>query len=91
MRALSLLIPCAGLLSGCGSGVDAQKIREVKPSMSVPQVETLLGRPSHIDEAETTGLRGQVYDYTSSHGEGRVVFLNDAVFKAEFIPEVKSR
>jgi outer membrane protein assembly factor BamE (lipoprotein component of BamABCDE complex) len=85
-----LLIPgSACLLAGCSSGVDAQKMGEIKPAMSTTQVEALLGQPSHIDHAETTGLRGDVYDYVSIRGEGRVVFLNDVVFKAEFLPASK--
>ena len=90
MRQLSLL-PFGGacLLVGCTAGVDAEKIREIKPAMTTSQVEALLGQPTHIDHAESTGLRGDVYDYTANRGEGRVVFLNDAVFKAEFIPAPK--
>ncbi len=58
--------------------------------MKTAQVEALLGRPERIDASETTGLRGEVYHYPGSGGEGRVVILNDSVFKAEFIPEGKS-
>lgn len=68
----------------------ATKIAEIKPGMKTDQVTTLLGRPAHIDHSETTGLQGDVYYYPSSSGQGRVVFLNNAVFKAEFIPGAKS-
>ena len=73
-------------LSACSSAVTPEKISQIKPAMKVDQVEAILGRPAHIDQSETTGLSGQVYYYTSPHGEARVTFLNDAVFKAEFIP-----
>jgi hypothetical protein len=73
-------------LCSCSSGVTANKISQIKPAMKVDQVEALLGRPAHIDQAETTGLRGETYHYPASNGEGRVVILNDTVFKAEFIP-----
>ncbi len=74
-------------LSACSSSVTAAKIGEIKPAMKADQVEAILGQPAHIDQAETTGLRGEVYHYPGSNGsEGRVIFLNDAVFKAEFVP-----
>jgi hypothetical protein len=53
-------------------------------------VEAILGRPDHIDQSETTGLRGQVFHYAGRGGEGQVVFLNDTVFKAQFVPGGKS-
>lgn len=76
-------------LTACTSAVTPDKMAEIKPAMKVEQVEALLGRPAHIDQAETTGLRGETYHYPAPNGEGRVVFLNDAVFKAEFIPGAK--
>jgi outer membrane protein assembly factor BamE (lipoprotein component of BamABCDE complex) len=77
-------------LSACSSSVTSQSIAQIKPGMKTAEVEALLGRPTHIEESETTGLRGDVYYYPGSHGEGRVIFLNDTVFKAEFVPEGKS-
>ncbi len=73
-------------LTACSSGVTPDKISQIKPAMKVDQVEALLGRPARIDQSETTGLRGEAYHYPAANGEGRVVFLNDSVFKAEFIP-----
>jgi hypothetical protein len=35
-------------------------------------------------------LQGDVYYYHAPNGEGRVVFLNNVVFKAEFVPGAKS-
>ena len=78
------------LLSACSSGVTPQEISQIKPAMKADQVEAILGRPAHIDHAETPGLTGEVYTYPGSQGEGRVIFLNDAVFKAEFVPGTKS-
>jgi hypothetical protein len=71
---------------GCSSAVTAARMGEVKPGMKASQVEALLGPPAQIEQAETTGLRGEVYCYPAPDGQGRVVFLNDAVFKAEFVP-----
>jgi hypothetical protein len=81
-----VLPACAVFLAACSSAVTAEKISQVKPAMKAEQVEAILGRPAHIDEAETTGLRGEVYHYPAANGEGRVIFLNDAVFKAVFVP-----
>jgi hypothetical protein len=85
-----LFIGLSLVLTSCSSAVDARKISQIKPAMKVDQVEAILGVPTHIDQSETTGLRGEVYHYPSSNGEGRVIFLNDAVFKAEFVPGGKS-
>jgi hypothetical protein len=74
------------LAAGCSSAVTPEKMAQVKPSMKADQVEAILGKPAHIDQAETTGLKGEVYHYPAANGEGRVIFLNDAVFKAEFVP-----
>jgi len=76
-------------LTAC-SNVTPDKIAEIKPSMNVDQVEKILGQPARIEHAETTGLQGDVYYFTASNGEGRVIFLNSTVFKAEFVPGVKS-
>ena len=77
-------------LAACSSSVTPDKISQIKSGMKIDQVEVLLGQPAHIDHAETTGLTGDVYHYPAANGEGRVVFLNDAVFKAEFVPVGKS-
>lgn len=86
----SLMTLCLLALGACSSSVNAEKISQIKPAMKVEQVEAILGRPDRIDQAETTGLQGQVYHYQAASGEGRVIFLNDSVFKAEFLPGGKS-
>ena len=78
------------VLSACSASMNREKISQIKPAMKVDQVEAILGAPASIDQSETTGVRGEVYRYPGSAGEGRVIFLNDAVFKAEFVPERKS-
>jgi hypothetical protein len=83
---MTTLLGIAFTLAACTSSITPDKMALIKPAMKVEQVQALLGRPAHIDQAETTGLRGETYHYPASNGEGRVVFLNDTVFKAEFIP-----
>jgi hypothetical protein len=73
-------------LTACSSSVTSEKISQIKPAMKPAEVEAILGQPTSIDHAETTGLTGDLYHYPTPNGEGRVVFLNDAVFKAEFVP-----
>jgi hypothetical protein len=80
------LLGLALALAACSSGATAEKMAQIKPAMKVEQVEAILGQPAHIDQAETTGLRGEVYHYPGTNGEGRVIVLNDAVFKSEFVP-----
>ena len=87
---IGLSASLALVLASCSSAATPEKISRIKPAMKVAEVEAILGRPDHIEQAETTGLRGEVYHYTGSGGEGQVVFLNDVVFKAEFVPEGKS-
>jgi hypothetical protein len=74
------------LVTACASSVSAQKMAQIKPGMNADQVEAILGRPAHIDQSETTGLQGQVYHYPGPNGEGQIVFLNNAVFDAKFVP-----
>ena len=73
-------------LAACSSSVTPKKISQIKPAMKPSEVEAILGQPASIEHSETTGLTGDLYHYPSSKGEARVVFLNDAVFKAEFVP-----
>jgi len=73
-------------LTACSSAVTPEKISQIKPAMKPAEVEAILGPPASIEHAETTGLTGDLYHYPAPKGEGRVVFLNDAVFKAEFVP-----
>ncbi|HUB66258.1 MAG TPA: hypothetical protein VL981_02080 [Candidatus Methylacidiphilales bacterium] len=73
-------------LTACSSAVTPEKISQIKPAMKPDEVKAILGQPASIEHAETTGLTGDLYHYPAQNGEGRVVFLNDAVFKAEFVP-----
>ena len=88
---MTALLGCTSILSACTSALTPEKMAQIKPAMKVEQVEALLGHPARIDQSETTDtlLRGETWHYPASNGEGRVVFLNDAVFKAEFIPQDK--
>jgi hypothetical protein len=86
------LLASAIILTACSSAVTPDKMAQIKPAMNAAQVEAILGRPAHIDESETAdqNLSGEVDHYPGSNGEGRVIFVNHAVFKAEFISGAKS-
>jgi len=79
-------------LTACSSAVTPDKMAQVKPGMSSDQVELLLGRPATIDQSQSADqtISGEVDHYPAPDGEGRVVFINHAVFKAEFVPGAKS-
>jgi hypothetical protein len=84
----------AGLLcAACSSAVDSAALARVSDGMKVEQVEAILGRPTHIDQSEIPDMGGiidgKVYDYSSPGGEARVVFVNNTVFRTEFIPPGK--
>jgi hypothetical protein len=92
MCELVLVGTSALALAACSSGATADKINQVKPGMTSAQVEAILGRPASIEQSETSDqtLTGEVDHYPGSGTEGRVVFVNGVVFKAEFIPTTKS-
>jgi SmpA / OmlA family len=79
-------------LTACSSAVTPDKIAEIKPAMNTSQVEAILGRPTSIEQSETADqtLSGEVDHYPAPNGEGRVIFVNHAVFKAEFVSGTKS-
>lgn len=79
-------------LTACSSAVTPDKIAQIKPAMNAAQVEALLGRPATIEQSETADqtLSGEVDHYPAPNGEGRVIFVNHAIFKAEFISGTKS-
>ena len=82
-----LLLPVFALiLVACSSSVTASRLAQVREGMKTAEVETILGRPTRIEQAEITGLTGKVYHYQSGAGDGQVVFVNDAVFKTDFVP-----
>jgi outer membrane protein assembly factor BamE (lipoprotein component of BamABCDE complex) len=82
-----LFLPAVALFLGaCSSSVTASKLAQITTGMKSSQVDTILGQPTRIDHAEITGLTGQVYHYVSEQGDGRVVFINDAVFQTDFVP-----
>ncbi len=85
-----VLIAAAILIAGCSSSVTPAKLGQVSPGMKTDQVEALLGQPTRIEQSEITGLTGEVYHYVSRQGDGRVVFVNGAVFSTQFVPEIKS-
>jgi outer membrane protein assembly factor BamE (lipoprotein component of BamABCDE complex) len=71
-------------LVACSSAVTQAKLNQISNGMKTDQVEALLGQPTRIDQSEITGLTGQVYHYVSAQGDGRVVFINGAVFETAF-------
>jgi hypothetical protein len=87
---LMFAVLAAVSMAGCSSAVTPEKMAQVTVGMKTADVEKILGRPAHIDQSETTGLRGEVYDFSGVNGTGRVIILNDIVFKAEFVPGGKS-
>jgi outer membrane protein assembly factor BamE (lipoprotein component of BamABCDE complex) len=90
MRRLPIL-SAALALTACGTcGIPESKLKKISPGMTVDQVISIIGQPSRIEHAETTGLQGDTYDYPSNGGEARVIFLNNTVFKAEFVPGAKT-
>jgi len=89
---MPFLLGSAITLAACSSAVTPDKISRIKPGMKTDQVEAILGRPAHIDQSETAdqSVTGEVDHYPAPNGEGRVIFVNNAVFKAEFVPGAKS-
>jgi len=81
------ILGAALALTACSSAVTPDKMAQIKPPMNQEQVEAILGRPASIDQSETADqtISGEVDHYYGSLGEGRVIFVNHAVFKAEFI------
>ncbi len=91
IRSAVTLSSALGLVA-CSSAVTPEKIAQVKPAMTSAEVETILGRPATIEQSETSDqtVNGEVDHYPASNGEGRVVYVNHTVFKAEFVPNGKS-
>ena len=86
------LLGSALALTACSSAVTPGNMSQIKPGMTSGQVEALLGRPASIEQSETADqtISGEVDHYPAPNGEGRVIFVNHAVFKAEFVPGAKS-
>jgi hypothetical protein len=84
---LALAAPFA--LCACSSSVTPAKMAQIKPAMTPAEVEAILGQPASIEQSETADqtINGEVDHYPASEGEGRVVFVNHTVFKAEFVPK----
>ena len=92
MKAFFFCLPAILTLTACSSAVTPGDMSQIKPGMTSGQVEALLGRPASIEQSETADqtLSGEVDHYPAPNGEGRVIFVNHAVFKAEFLPEAKT-
>jgi hypothetical protein len=86
------ILGAALALTACSSAVTPDKIAQIKPAMSQDQVEAILGRPARIEQSETADqtISGEVDHYPAWNGEGHIVFVNHAVFKAEFVSGAKS-
>jgi hypothetical protein len=89
---MTLLLGIAFALTACSSAVTPDKMALIKPAMKADQVEAILGRPASIEQSETADqtINGEVDHYPAPNGEGRVIFVNHSVFKAEFVPGAKS-
>jgi hypothetical protein len=93
MTSRLVLLAAALVLTGCGScGYPDNKIGKILPGMTVDEVTKLLGQPVRIDHSESNDqtITGEVYHYPSANGEARVIFVNQAVFKAELVPGAKA-
>ena len=88
--AVGVGIPALHTWSEAATVAKFSQIEDMKPPMTVAQVETSVGAPSRIDSSETTGVTGQVYHYPFLRGEMKLVFVNGVVFHAEFLPGAKS-
>ena len=84
MAALVIITACSRLTE--------DNLQKVHGGMSTAQVEAVLGRPSSIEQSETPDqtMTGEVDHFQGPGGEGRVVYVNHVVFKAEFVPTTKS-
>jgi hypothetical protein len=89
MTARFPILGTALALTACSSAVTPEKMAQIKPAMNASQVEAILGQPASIEQSESADqtINGEVDHYPASDGEGRVIFVNHAVFKAEFIPK----
>ena len=89
---MTALLGSVFALAACSSAVTPDKMSLIRPAMSQDQVEAILGHPATIDQSETADqtLSGEVDHYPAPNGEGRVIFVNHVVFKAEFVPGAKS-
>jgi len=89
---MMLLSATAFSLAACSSAVTPEKLAMIKPNMTPSQVEAILGRPTSIEQSESLDqlVNGEVDHYPAPNGEGRVVFVNKTVFKAEFVQGAKS-
>lgn len=85
-RKAGLSISMALTLTACSVCGLNHDLGLVKPGMKVNEVEALLGSPASIDET----VSAEVYHYSTPSGEARIVFVNGAVFKSEFLGEAKS-
>ena len=75
------------LLTAC-SAVTPAKMARIHPAMKPAEVEAILGRPAYIvhSQSETTDISGEADYYPTPNGQGRVIFVNNSVFKADFVP-----
>ena len=89
---LALIAAAAIVVTACSTCGIENEMGLIKRGMKADQVEAILGRPARIDETQTADqtVAGQVYHYSTPSGEGRIVFVNGTVFKAEFLAEIKS-
>jgi uncharacterized lipoprotein YmbA len=80
------------LLTACSSAATSGKMAQIKPAMSLDQVQAILGRPARIEHSQSADqtITGEVDYYSAPNGQGRVVFVNNVVFKADFVPGAKS-
>ena len=83
-----LLCVAALALCACSSAISPDKMARIQPAMKPAEVEAILGRPASIEHSQsaTTDITGEVDYYPGPNGQGRVIFVNNTVFKAEFIP-----
>jgi hypothetical protein len=87
---IGLSIPAYFTFAAAERTAAFSKVQDSRPPLKVEEVVKLLGQPERIDHAETTGMQGDVYYYSRSNGTDCVIFINSAVFKAEFVPGAKS-
>jgi hypothetical protein len=69
-----------------------EKIQGAKTPLTIAQVEDVLGSPTRTEQSESADqtIHGAVYHYATYGTDIKIVFVNGAVFRTEFLPGAKS-
>lgn len=86
MRVKFLALLLAGLLAGCGPGVDRESFAAIEPGMTEAEVVGRLGEPDRTRSVTIGGVSGTHHAWDANGHVAAIQFVDGRVVSKQWLP-----